>query len=163
MRWPDCMPSGRIAYVDGRYVRHGQAGVHIEDRGLQLGDAVYEVCRIAGGRILDEEEHLDRLERSLGEIEMAMPMGRGALKSVMAEVARRNGMRDGLLYLQITRGALRRDHPIPTPAPKPTLILTDAGADATSKRPSFWRTCSPRRRRAGRGASRLGWSTRTAS
>jgi D-alanine transaminase len=122
--WNGRRPAGRIAYVDGRYVRHERAGVHIEDRGLQLGDAVYEVCRIADGRMLDEEEHLDRLERSLGEIEMAMPMGRGALKAVMAEIARRNGMRDGLLYLQITRGALRRDHVIPRPAPKPTLILT---------------------------------------
>jgi D-alanine transaminase len=123
-RWKGRRPAGRIAYVDGCYVRHGRAGVHIEDRGLQLGDSVYEVCRIANGRIHDEEEHLDRLERSLGEIEMAMPMGRGPLKSVMTEIARRNAMRDGLLYLQITRGALRRDHPIPRPAPKPTLILT---------------------------------------
>ena len=123
-RWNGRRPAGRVAYVDGRYARHGQAGVHIEDRGLQLGDSVYEVCRIASGRLLDEEEHLDRLERSLREIEMAMPMGRRALKSVMAEIARRNGLRDGLLYLQITRGALRRDHPIPQPAPKPTLILT---------------------------------------
>jgi D-alanine transaminase len=123
-RWNVRHPAGRIAYVNGRYVHHGQAGVHVEDRGLQLGDSVYEVCRIENGRILDNEEHLDRLERSLGEIEMAMPMGRGALKSVMAEIARRNAMRDGLLYLQITRGALRRDHPIPKPGPKPTLILT---------------------------------------
>ncbi len=122
--WNGRRPAGRIAYVDGRYLRHGQAGVHIEDRGLQLGDSVYEVCRIAHGRLIDREEHLDRLERSLGEIEMAMPMGRGALESVMAEIVRRNGMRDGLLYLQVTRGALRRDHPIPKPAPRPTLILT---------------------------------------
>jgi D-alanine transaminase len=130
--WNGRRPTGRIAYVDGRYVRHGQAGVHIEDRGLQLGDSVYEVCRIASGRILDEEEHLDRLERSLREIEMAMPMGRAALKSVMAEIARRNGMRDGLLYLQITRGALRRDHPIPKAGPKPTLILTVHPVDPTA-------------------------------
>ncbi|MGA7676495.1 MAG: D-amino-acid transaminase [Rhizomicrobium sp.] len=123
-RWNGRRPPGRIAYVDGRYVRHGQAGVHIEDRGLQLGDSVYEVCRIANGRIVDQEEHLDRLERSLGEIEMPMPMGRGALKSVMAEIARRNCTRDGLLYLQVTRGALRRDHPIPKTATKPTLVLT---------------------------------------
>ena len=122
--WNERRPAGRIAYVDGRYVRHGQAGVHIEDRGLQLGDSVYEVCRIANGRLIDRDEHLDRLERSLGEFEMAMPMGRGALKAVMAEIARRNGMRDGLLYLQVTRGAVRRDHPIPRPAPRPTLILT---------------------------------------
>jgi len=124
VRWNGRRPAGRIAYVDGCYVRNGRAGVHIEDRGLQLGDSVYEVFRIANGRIVDQEEHLDRLKRSLGEIEMAMPMGRGALKSVLAEIARRNAMRDGLLYLQITRGALRRDHPIPQPAPKPTLILT---------------------------------------
>ena len=128
-RWNGRRPAGRVAYVDGRYARHGQAGVHIEDRGLQLGDSVYEVCRIASGRLVDEEEHLDRLERSLREIEMAMPMGRRALKSVMAEIARRNGLHDGLLYLQITRGALRRDHPIPQPAPKPTLIITVHAVD----------------------------------
>lgn len=124
MRWPTRSPSGRIAYVDGRYLRHGDAGVHIEDRGLQLGDSIYEVCRIAAGRFLDEEEHLDRLERSVAEIEMAMPMPRSALKLVMRETARRNGVAEGLIYLQVTRGAVRRDHPIPSPAPKPTLIVT---------------------------------------
>jgi D-alanine transaminase len=123
-QWNGRPPPGRIAYVDGRYLRHGAAGVHVEDRALQLGDGVYEVCRIASGRLLDEEEHLDRLERSLGEIAMAMPMGRAALKAVMAELVRRNGARDGILYLQITRGALRRDHPIPERPPRPTLILT---------------------------------------
>lgn len=124
MRWPTRAPSGRIAYVDGRYLRHGDAGVHVEDRGLQLGDSIYEVCRIARGRFLDEEEHLDRLERSLAEIEMALPMPRAALELVMRETARRNGVAEGLIYLQVTRGAVRRDHPIPTPAPKPTLIVT---------------------------------------
>ena len=54
-------PAGRVAYVDGHYLRHGAAAVHIEDRGLQLGDSVYEVCRIANGRLVDEHEHLDRL------------------------------------------------------------------------------------------------------
>ena len=123
-RWPARRPTGRFAYVDGCYLPHGQAGVHVEDRGLQLGDAVYEVCRIAAGRFLDEEEHLDRLERSLREIQMAMPMPRSALKHVLRETARRNGVREGLLYLQVTRGALRRDHPIPALPPKPTLIVT---------------------------------------
>jgi len=123
-RWNARRPAGRIAYVDGHYARHGEAGVHIEDRGLQLGDSVYEVCRIANGCLFDMEEHLDRLERSLCEIEMEMPMARTALKMVMAETVRRNGVRDGLLYLQVTRGALRRDHPIPQIAPKSTLILT---------------------------------------
>jgi len=124
VRWPTRKPSGRIAYVDGRYLRHGEAGVHVEDRGLQLGDAVYEVCRIARGRFLDEEEHLDRLERSLREIEMAMPMPRASLKHVLRETARKNGVGEGLLYLQVTRGALRRDHPIPRNPPKPSLIVT---------------------------------------
>ncbi len=122
--WNGRAPAGRIAYVDGRYVAHGAAGVHIEDRGLQLGDGVYEVCGISNGAMMDEEEHLDRLERSVGEIEMAMPMPRNALKLVMRELVRRNGVRDGLLYLQVTRGAVRRDHPIPKISPRPSLILT---------------------------------------
>ncbi len=122
--WHENAPAGRIAYVDGRYVPHGAAAVHIEDRGLQLGDAVYEVCSIADGRLMDEEEHLDRLERSLREIEIPMPMRRGPLKLVMHELVRRNRVDDELLYLQVTRGAVRRDHPIPAKAPRPTLILT---------------------------------------
>jgi D-alanine transaminase len=122
--WNGRAPAGRIAYVDGRYVAHGAAGVHIEDRALQLGDGVYEVCGVFDGALMDEEEHLDRLARSLGEIEMAMPMPRNALMLVMREVIRRNGVRDGLLYLQVTRGAARRDHPIPKVSPRPTLILT---------------------------------------
>jgi D-alanine transaminase len=105
------------------------AAVHIEDRGLQLGDSVYEVCRIEDGRLADETEHLERLERSLSEIEIAMPMGRAALRHVMAETVRRNGVRNGMLYLQITRGALRRDHAIPICAPKPTLIVTVRSLD----------------------------------
>ena len=95
---------------------HGQAGVHIEDRRLQLGDGIYEVTAVADGRRIDEEEHLDRMERSLREIGMGMPMGRAALKLVMREMIRRNRVRDGLLYLQVTRGTVQRDHPIPEPA-----------------------------------------------
>jgi D-alanine transaminase len=117
-------PAGRIAYVNGRYLPHGEASVHIEDRGLQFADSVYEACNVQGGRMLDLEEHLDRLERSLGIIEMAMPMGRAALKQVMAETIRRNRVVNGLIYLQVTRGAARRDHPIPEDGPRPTLILT---------------------------------------
>lgn len=132
MRWPTRKPPGRIAYVDGRYLPHGEAGVHVEDRGLQLGDSIYEVCRIASGRFLDEEPHLDRLERSLAEIEMAMPMSRAALRQVMGEVARRNGVTEGLLYIQVTRGAYHRDHPIPSPAGKPTLIVTASRLDTAA-------------------------------
>jgi len=128
--WNGRPPVGRIAYVDGRYVGHGSAGVHIEDRGFQLGDGVYEVCAVVDGALMDEAEHLDRLVRSVGEIEMAMPMPRNALKLVMREVVRRNGVRDGLLYLQVTRGAVRRDHPIPDTQPRPSLVITARGWDA---------------------------------
>jgi D-alanine transaminase len=130
--WPTRAPSGRIAYVDGRYLPHGAASVHIEDRGLQFGDSVYEVWRLAAGRLLDLEPHLNRLERSLREIEIAPPMTRAALKLVLAEVVRRNAVADAIVYLQVTRGALRRDHPIPNPAPKTSVILTVRRLDTES-------------------------------
>jgi D-alanine transaminase len=120
-------PAGRTAYVNGRYLPHGEAGVHIEDRGLQLADSVYEVCNVRGGKMLDLEEHLDRLERSLGIIQMDMPMGRAPLKCVMAEIVRRNRVEQGLIYLQVTRGAVRRDHAIPDHPPRPSLIITARG------------------------------------
>ncbi len=127
--WPERVPIGRIAYVNGRYLPHSRAAVHIEDRGLQFADAIYEVVGVAGGQLLDEEEHLDRLERSVGEIGMAMPMGRTALKLVTREMARRNRVRDGLIYFQVTRGAVRRDHAAPEEPPRPTLIVTARNLD----------------------------------
>ncbi len=123
------MPAGRVAYVNGRYVPHGEASVHVEDRGLQFGDSIYEVCTVIAGRLMDEDEHLERMERSLREIEVPMPMGRAALKFVFRELVRRNRVDYGLLYLQITRGAARRDHPIPPSPPRPTLILTARAID----------------------------------
>lgn len=117
-------PAGRIAYVDGRYLRHGEASVHVEDRGLQLGEAVYEVCAVRGGRLVDEAPHLDRLERSLREIDVAMPMHRKALELVLCEMLRRNRVADGLLYLQVSRGAAKRDHVAPANMGRSSLILT---------------------------------------
>jgi D-alanine transaminase len=128
-KWPTRAPAGRIAYVNGRYLPHGEATVHIEDRGLQLGDSIYEVCRVEGGILLDEQGHLDRLERSLAAIELPMPVARAALPRIMRELIRRNRLRDGLVYLQVTRGAFRRDHPMPDGAAKPTLILTGHSGD----------------------------------
>ena len=130
--WEGRAPAGRVAYVDGRYVAHGRAGVHVEDRGLQLADAVYEVCGIVGGQLMDEDEHLDRLARSLGEIGMAMPLERRVLRLVMRELVRRNRVGTGVLYLQVTRGAARRDHPIPTTPMRPTLIMTARELDAAA-------------------------------
>jgi len=122
-------PAGRVAYVNGRYLPHAHAAVHIEDRGLQLGDSIYEVCRIEGGVLLDEQGHLDRLERSLAAIELPMPVARAALPPILRELTRRNRLRDGLIYLQVTRGAFRRDHPIPDSDARPTLILTARAGD----------------------------------
>ncbi len=117
-------PAGRYAYVNGRYLRHGEACVHVEDRGLQLGEAIYEVCNLRHGRLIDEEPHLDRMERSLREIAVAMPLSRAALKSVMRELIARNRIKDGLLYIQVSRGAAKRDHVPPANMGRPTLIIT---------------------------------------
>ena len=125
-------PTGRIAYVNGRYLPHARAGVHIEDRALQLGDGIYEVTNVIAGKPIDEEPHLDRMERSLRELGMAMPMGRAALKLVMREMIARNRVANGLLYLQVTRGAARRDHVPPKNPPRPTLILTMRAQDMTA-------------------------------
>lgn len=122
--WHGPAPAGRVAYVNGRYVPHAYASVHVEDRGLQFSDAVYEVFGVSDGTIRNEDEHLDRLERSLGELGVAMPMARGPLMLVVREIARRNRVSDGLVYLQVTRGAFRRDHAVPGTACRPTLILT---------------------------------------
>ena len=122
--WPHRAPTGRTAYVNGAYVPHAYAQVHIEDRGLQFSDAIYEVWGVSDGALLDEEEHFDRLERSLREMQMAMPMSRDALKFVLRELVRRNRVDNGILYMQVTRGAVRRDHAIPKAPPRPSLILT---------------------------------------
>lgn len=119
----------RIAYVNGRYLPHGDATVHIEDRGYQFADGVYEVCEVARGYIIDMTRHLDRLDRSLGELRIDWPMERGALALVMREVVRRNGVTNGLVYLQVTRGVARRDHFFPAPGTRPAIVVTAKRSD----------------------------------
>ncbi|SDD74017.1 D-amino-acid transaminase [Rhodospira trueperi] len=114
----------RVAYVNGRYLPHAEAGVHVEDRGLQFADGVYEVIAIEGGRPIDLGGHMTRLERSLRELRMTMPMPPRAMRLVMREVVRRNAVRIGILYLQVTRGTYRRDHPFPPATVAPTLVMT---------------------------------------
>jgi D-alanine transaminase len=113
----------RIAYVSGAYVPHRQAAVHIEDRGFQFADGVYEVIAVRGGRLVDEEPHLKRLHRSLDELRIPAPIGDGALGVVLREIVRRNFVETGIVYLQITRGIAPRDHAFPKSA-KPTLVVT---------------------------------------
>jgi len=119
----------RVAYVNGRYLPHARAEVHIEDRGYQFSDGVYEVCEVRGGRLVDERKHLARLERSLTEIRMPVPMSPAALRVVLRETLRRNRVRDGLLYLQVTRGVARRDHGFPPPGTKPSIVVTARSID----------------------------------
>ncbi|RCW83709.1 D-amino-acid transaminase [Phyllobacterium bourgognense] len=114
----------RIAYVNGQYVQHSEAGIHIEDRGYQFADGVYEVCEIARGNIMDMTRHLDRLNRSLSELKISWPMARKALQIIIKEVVRRNRVHDGLVYLQITRGVARRDHVFPSPDTPPAIVVT---------------------------------------
>ncbi len=119
----------RIAYVNGRYVPHAAAAVSIEDRGYQFADGVYEVIEVRSGGLVDEAPHLARLTRSLGELSMTLPLAEPALALVIREIVRRNLVRDGMIYLQITRGVAPRDHAFPEPASKPALVVTARAAD----------------------------------
>ena len=142
----------RIAYVNGRYVPHREAAVHVEDRGYQFADGVYEVIAVRTGRFVDAGPHLDRLDRSLRELRIEPPMGRSALTHVLSEVKRRNRINDGIVYLQATRGVARRDHPFPAesetalvvtgsrrPPPDPGILET--GVDTVSVPDNRWKRC----------------------
>ena len=114
----------RFAYVNGRYLPMRNAMVHIEDRGYQFADGVYEVCEVRGGRLIDERRHLARLQRSLGELRIRLPMSLAALGIVLREVIAKNRIGYGIVYLQITRGVARRDHAFPPPEVPPSVVVT---------------------------------------
>ena len=113
----------RIAYVNGRYVPHRSAQVHIEDRGYQFADGVYEVTAVVDGKLADNGLHMERLDRSLRELGIAWPMSPAALTRVQEEVIRQNRVRQGIVYLQVTRGVARRDHAFPLRV-APSLVVT---------------------------------------
>ena len=119
----------RSAYVNGRYLPGARATVHIEDRGYQFSDGVYEVCEVRDSHIIDGQRHMARLRRSLAELRIPMPMSDRALGIVMRECLHRNRVRDGIIYLQITRGVARRDHAFPAPDTKPSLVVTARSLD----------------------------------
>ena len=100
----------RIAYVNGLYTSHAKAGVSIEDRGYQFADAVYEVWSVFEGRLADLDGHMERLGRSLSALAIDKPMSDKALLLVISEVIRRNRVKEGIVYLQISRGVAPRDH-----------------------------------------------------
>ncbi|WP_024577931.1 MULTISPECIES: D-amino-acid transaminase [unclassified Afipia] len=114
----------RIAYVNGQYRDMRDANVNIEDRGYQFSDGVYEVCEIRGGKVVDMPRHLTRLQRSLRELRIDMPMPLAALEIVIQETVRRNRVTYGIVYLQVTRGVARRDHAFPVKPVKPAVVVT---------------------------------------
>jgi D-alanine transaminase len=122
----------RIAYVNGRYLPFAQATVHVEDRGYQFSDGAYEVCEVRDGRMVDEPLHMRRLQRSLGELKIALPMPLAALRVVLRETVRRNRVRDGLVYLQVSRGVARRDHAFPPPGTAPSVVVTARSSDPSA-------------------------------
>lgn len=118
----------RITYVNGRYLPHARAAVHVEDRGYQFADGVYEVCEARAGALIDEERHLDRLDSSLAALRIAPPLSRAALRFILREVLRRNLVRDGHVYVQVTRGVAPREHAFPTNT-SPTLVISARSMD----------------------------------
>ena len=126
----------RIAYVNGRYVAHADASVHIEDRGYQFADGVYEVCEVARGFIVDMPRHLGRLGRSLAELSIDWPVTQRVLPLILREVVRRNHVVNGLVYVQVTRGVASREFFFPAPGTRPSLVVTARKADpaAAAKR-----------------------------
>ncbi|VTO15110.1 D-amino-acid transaminase [Brevundimonas vancanneytii] len=118
----------RVAYVNGIYQPHGQAVVHIEDRGFQFADGVYEVWSVFDGKLADYQGHLSRLARSLTELRIDIPMSAEALGIVLRETIRRNRVRNGIVYIQITRGTAPRDHAFPKDV-APSVIITAKSID----------------------------------
>lgn len=142
----------RISYVNGEYVPHHLAQVAMEDRGYQFADGIYEVIVFFGRRLLDEALHLKRLERSLGELGIAMPMSAPALSLIIRELMQRNAYRNGLIYMQVTRGVAPRNHlfsaslqPVLTMAVMPLKMLSAAmlekGVAAISRPDLRWGRC----------------------
>ncbi len=118
----------RIAYVNGRYLTHRAAGVSIEDRAFLFADGIYEVIEVFGGALIDEERHLERLQRSARELALGLP-GLPAIRLVLRQLIARNRVSFGHVYLQITRGAARRDHVFPASSTPPGFVAFARAAD----------------------------------
>ncbi|PQO24368.1 D-amino acid aminotransferase [Rhodobacteraceae bacterium WD3A24] len=112
----------RIVYVNGAYLPEEEACVSVFDRGFLMADGVYEVTSVLDGRLIDFDGHARRLQRSLDALEMANPLGRDELLEIHRELVRRNGLDEGMVYLQVTRGAADRDFVYPEGA-RPTVVL----------------------------------------
>lgn len=142
----------RIAYVNGRFVPHARASVHVEDRGYQFADGIYEVLAVRNGLLVDEAPHMERFRRSLAELRIAEPMSPAALAIVMRRLIRENRLKDGILYLQATRGVAPRDHLFPADAATslvatvqrarpPSAAAIENGVAVITRPDIRWRRC----------------------
>ena len=142
----------RIAYVSGRYVPHAEAAVSVEDRGFQFADGIYEVICIHNGKFVDEIPHMNRWDRSLAGLQLMPAMPRTAMRLAMAQMIRRNRVRHGILYMQLTRGTARRDAPFPNRSVPsfvmtarnqtlPSLAQAEAGGTLMSVPEIRWKRC----------------------
>lgn len=111
----------RIAYVNGRFVPEAEAVVSIFDRGFLFADGVYEVIAVVDGHFVDDGPHLDRLDRSLREIQLSLPLPRPQFHADLRALVAQNGLTEGLVYLQVTRGPAERDFAFPV-SPTPTVV-----------------------------------------
>jgi D-alanine transaminase len=111
----------RVVYVNGSYVPENEGKVSIFDRGFLFADGIYEVTAVINGKLVDYEPHAERLERSLNEISMAWPCSKAELRQMHEELIKRNKLDEGIIYIQVTRGAADRDFKFPKES-KSTLI-----------------------------------------
>lgn len=112
-----------VAYVNGSYVPLSEARVSVLDRGFLFADGIYEVSAVLDGRLIDNEAHLARLQRSVGEIAMALPEPLPRIREIQKEVIGRSGLVNGMVYIQVTRGAAPRDFAFPKESVTPTLVM----------------------------------------
>ncbi len=112
-----------VSYVNGSYVDHSEARVSIEDRGYQFADGVYEVFAVINKKIVDYDDHLNRLFRSLKEISLDTPITKDAYLVHIRNLVRKNYITNGIIYLQVSRGVASRDFKFPINT-KPSIVIT---------------------------------------
>ena len=116
----------KISYINGSFVNHLHAATHIEDRGYQFADGIYEVIAFYNRKFIDEDLHIKRLFRSLKELDIDAPMSEKALKIIMRELIAKNNRDNGTIYMQISRGIAKRDHAFPKNT-RPSIVMSITG------------------------------------